>query len=169
MDALILNGELAPDFSLPDLSAQVHVLSAARGKIVILNFWSAECPWAERADLGLVAALKRWGERVTLLTIASNSNETPEQMAQAAQERGLPVVLHDEDQKVADAYGAQTTPYLFVVDGEGKLRYQGAYDDVTFHQRTPTQNYLTEAVEALLKGQIPHLDMTPPYGCVLVR
>ena len=36
--------------------------------------------------------------------------------------------LRDESQEVARAYGAQTTPDIFVVDAEGRLRYRGAPD-----------------------------------------
>ena len=43
-------GDLAPDFTLPDLDGAPHALSNYRGQVVIVNFWSAECPWAERAD-----------------------------------------------------------------------------------------------------------------------
>ncbi|MBA4380221.1 MAG: hypothetical protein C0393_06035 [Anaerolinea sp.] len=83
----------APDFSLPDLSGQTHRLSDHRGRIVILNFWSAECPFAERVDRELLTLLPVWGERVMLLIIAANVNEPPELLAQAARERGLPLVL----------------------------------------------------------------------------
>lgn len=169
MDAVIENGGRAPDFRLPDLRRVSHALSDFRGRIVILNFWSAECPWAERADRELLTFLDAWKEQVVLLPIASNANELPDLLARVAAERGLPLVLHDAEQKVADLYGARTTPHLFVIDREGILRYQGAFDDVTFRQRTPTQNYLRQAVEAVLAGCQPDPDITPSYGCTLVR
>ncbi len=169
MDAIIPLNEPAPDFTLPDLSGNRHALRDYRGRIVILNFWSAECPWAERADRALVAALAAWGDAVALLSIASNANEPPEMLAHVAAERGLPLVLHDADQQVADRYGAQTTPHLFVVDANGLLRYQGAFDDTTFRRHTPTRTYLIDAVNALLRGETPAPAQTPPYGCTIVR
>ena len=86
-----------------------------------------------------------------------------------ANERGYSILLHDVNQQVADLYGAITTPHLFVIDVEGILRYQGAFDDVTFRQRTPTQNYLKMVVEALLQGKPPNPSQTPSYGCIIVR
>ena len=83
--------------------------------------------------------------------------------------RNLPVVLVDEQQQVANLYGAQTTPHFFVVDGKGKLAYQGAWDDITFRQRTATQVYVPRVVEALMHNQPPEVSQTQPYGCVLVR
>jgi hypothetical protein len=78
-------------------------------------------------------------------------------------------VLLDEDHAVADLYGAATTPHFFVVDAEGVLRYAGALDDVTFRQKTPTRQFLAEAVAALLEGRLPDPAQTPGYGCAIVR
>lgn len=162
-------GQPAPDFTLRDLSGGSHSLSALRGRIVIICFWSAECPWSERADRELMRYLPTWGEQVVLLPIASNVNETHEQLAETAARRQIPYLLVDDNHRVADLYGAQTTPHLFVVDAKGILRYQGALDDVNFRQRQPTQNYLKMAVEALLTGRDPVPAQTPPYGCAIVR
>ena len=159
----------APDFSLPDLSGQFHRLSDYRGRIVILNFWSAECPFAERVDGELVRYLREWGERVALLTVAANANESQAQAAAAARARGLGPVLLGSRSGVPDAYEAQTTPHLFVVDADGILRYRGAYDDVTFRQRAATRSYLKDAVEALSAGRNPEPAETAPYGCTIVR
>ncbi len=158
-----------PDFTLPDLEGSAHRLGDYRGRIVILNFWSAECPHAERTDRVLKPWLAAWGEEVALLPIAANANEPPEMLAEAARRRGLPIVLHDADRAVADMFGAQTTPHVFVVDAEGILRYRGAFDDVTFRQRTVKRHYLKEAVESLLNGSNPEVAEVPPFGCTIVR
>lgn len=169
MATLIPNHQPAPDFSLPDLQGNLHSLKEWRGKVVILNFWSSECPHVARTDQLLLGYLKGWGERVVLLCLAANANEPLDQLKSVANQRGLPLVLDDREHRVADLYGAATTPHLFVIDQDGILRYQGAFDDVTFKQRTPTREYLGDAVEAILRGQIPSPDQTPPYGCAIVR
>ena len=162
-------GQTAPDFTLPDLAGRPHRLRDLRGRIVVLNFWSAECPWSARADADLSARLPAWGERVRLWSLASNANEPPALLRAMAAERGLPLVLVDSGARVADLYAAQTTPHIFVLDAHGALRYRGAYDDVTFQQRTPRRGYLPEAVEALLAGRAPDPAETPAYGCTIVR
>ena len=159
----------APDFSLPDLNGKIHRLSEYRGRIVILNFWSAECPFAERVDLELVRYLWGWGKRVVLLTIAVNANESQAQVAAAARQRGLAPVLLGSRSEVPDEYEAQTTPHLFVVDTDGILRYCGAFDDVTFRQRAATRFYLKDAVESLSAGLSPEPAETAPYGCTIVH
>lgn len=169
MDTIIEIGKPAPDFELPDLINNTYKLSNWLGKIVVINFWSAECPWAERADDDLLSYLDDWGDDVVLCSIASNANEPQNLLAKIRDKRGLPFLLYDEKQLVADLYGAQTTPHLFVVDEEGLLRYQGAINDITFRQRKATRNYLKEAVDALLAGRQPDPAKTHPYGCTIVR
>lgn len=169
MDPLAILHQAAPQFRLPALDGQIYDLEQGRGKILLLNFWSAECPWAERADRAVQSYLPNWGEKVKLWTIASNQNESLELIQQVAAERGLAPVLRDQHAQVADLYGAQTTPHFYLVDQDGVLRYQGALNDVTFRQRTPTREYLREAVEALLKGNKPDPDQIPAYGCTIVR
>jgi hypothetical protein len=140
-----------------------------RGKLLILNFWSAECPWSQTADQSVLSFISDLDADLALWSIASNANESIDLLRQVAIERALPLVLHDRHQVVADQYGALTTPHFFVVDREGNLRYQGALNDVTFRQREPTRNYLRPAVEALLLGVEPDPSETTPYGCTIVR
>jgi thiol-disulfide isomerase/thioredoxin len=161
--------ESAPDFELHDLSGKLQRLSGARGKIVIVNFWSCECPHCERTDRVLMAMSVQWAEEVVTLSIASNRNETIQSIEEAAKARRLPIVLIDANHFVADLYEAQTTPHVFVIDRNGILRYRGAVDDVTFRQCKPTRFFLEKAVEALLEGQFPALTETPAYGCTIVR
>jgi len=158
----------APDFELPDLQGIPHQLSDYLGKIVIINFWSAECPHSERTDRSTIACWVQWGEDVVMLSIAANRNESIQMLEEAAKTRRLPPVLIDAEHAVADVYEAQTTPHVFVVDREGILRYRGAVDDVTFRHRKATRFFLKEAVDALLDRRLPKLIEMPAYGCTIV-
>ena len=159
--------KLAPDFELPDLNGKLHRLSDYRGKIVIVNFWSSECPHSERTDQMLTVLQQR--DDVMILFVASNRSEPVQCVEEAAKTRRLPIVLIDAEQTVADLYDAQTTPHVFVIDRAGVLRYRGAVDDVTFRQRKSTRFFLDEAVGALLNGHLPALTETPAYGCAIIR
>ena len=158
-----------PDFELPDLQGKLHKLSDTRGQIVIINFWSAECPHSERTDNSTSACLAKWGEKVVMLPIAANRNEPAEMVVEAAKARRLPMVLMDAQLVVADLYEAMTTPHVFVIDRAGILRYRGALDDVRFRQPIVTRFYLEEVVEALLDGRDLPLQETLAYGCTIVR
>ena len=159
----------APVFELPDLQGNRYKLSDYRGRIVILNFWSCECPHSARADELMMKWLEEWGGNVELLSIAANKNESAQDVETAARSRGIPKVLIDTEHVVADLYEAVTTPHVFVVDRDGILRYWGAVDDVTFRNRTASRFFLKEAVDALIEGNSPTLTETPAYGCTIVR
>jgi len=159
----------APDFELPDLDGVCRRLSDYRGRIVVVNFWSSECPHSVRTDRSLMSAFVQWEEQVVLLTVASNLNETVQQMAREARARRLPVLLLDRAAAVANLYEVEINPHAFVVDAQGILRYQGAVDDVAPRQRAPTRFLVEAAVEALLEGRLPEVQERPAFGCAIVR
>ena len=159
----------APEFTLPDLDGRIHMLSDYRGRIVVVNFWSAECPHSERFDTDITTSLAQWGDSVALLSIASNTNEPDGMLMATARQHKIPVILRDADQSVADRYEAKTTPHAFVIDRQGILRYRGAVDDVAFRQRVATRFYLKDAVDALLVGHLPEVAEVQPFGCTIVR
>jgi len=159
----------SPDFELSDLEGRRCRLSDYRGRIVILNFWSCECPHSERTDRNLLALCVQWPDDLVLLPVAANRIETPQALAEAALARHIPRVLTDNQLTVADMFAAKTTPHAYVIDRQGILRYRGAIDDVGLRQRRPTRFYLDEAVEALLYGRLPPVPETQPFGCSIVR
>ena len=161
--------EPAPAFELPDLHGDQHKLSDYHGKIVIVNFWSCECPHSERTDTLMIKYLAKWDGEVELLSIAANQNESAQSVDDAARARSLPMVLLDAGHLVADLYEAVTTPHVFVVDADGILRYRGAVDDISFRQRTASRFFLDETIESLRNGHLPMLTETPAYGCTIVR
>ena len=71
---LQLNQE-APNFTLLDLNGNTHSLQDYKEQIVILNFWSAECPWSHRSDEKIIRHLPNWEPDVKYLPVASNANE----------------------------------------------------------------------------------------------
>lgn len=169
MDPVIKSGSQAPQFQLPDLKGNIHSLNDMRGWTVVINFWSAECPWSLRVDQELSPFLDAWEGKVGVWWVASNANESIRLIEAVAMERNLPRVLIDQTQQVADLYGAQVTPHFFIVDIKGNLAYQGAWDDITFRQRIATRVYVPEVVQALNNNQASPISQTLPYGCVLVR
>jgi len=75
-------------------------------------------------------------------------------------------VLLDESGAVGKAYGAKTTPHLFLIGADGRLRYQGAIDDAP-NPGGPVgeTNYVAAALEAVLAGKPVATAETRPYGC----
>lgn len=160
-------GGPAPDFTLLDLDGHRHRLSDQHGRVTVLHFWSAVCPWTERTDRDVLEAARAQG--ADLWSIASNADEAEGVLRSTAQSRGLPLVLRDEDQRVADLYGAAATPHVFVIDREGYLRYRGAVHDARFRDAAPRHRYLAEALASIARGEDPVPAATHTYGCAIVR
>lgn len=168
--AAVINSP-APEFTLNDLDGAPHTLLAQRGRIVILNFWSAECPWSRRADALLTYKLLSWaGQGVRLWGIASNASEPESEIRAEIVDRRVPYpILLDPGNVVADRYGAIATPHLYLVDRAGLVRYAGALHDATFRKREPQVFYLDQALAAIVAGREPEPAETPAYGCAIVR
>lgn len=169
MDSVARVGEPAPPFRLADLNGTYRSLDESKGSIVVLNFWSAECIHSTRAD-GVIRELSQeWGGEIALWCIAANDSEDDDLIRSVADQNKIPRLLRDKGNKVADTYGAVTTPHVFVIDQVGVLRYAGCLDDVSLRQRTPTRNYLRDAVEAVRNGETPDPSETAPFGCAIIR
>src|SRR3989344_1114532 len=124
-------GETVPDLQLKDTTGANHQLSQYRGKIVMLHFWSAECPFVIRYQEELKQIATDYSSKdVVVLAIDSNANETLEQIKDIAEKRKVNhPILMDPGNQVADQFGAITTPHVFIIDRDGTLAYEGAVDN----------------------------------------
>ena len=165
-----LINRFAPDFVLPVIGGGRFTLADWRGQIIILYFWSAECPWSRRADVALVYRQLAWDPKnVRCVGIASQAKEMETQIRAEVHARHIKYpILYDFDQSVAMLYQAKMTPHFFVLDRQGVVRYCGALDDVTRRGQRPSTIYLDEAVSALLANRPPNPLQTAPFGSPLV-
>ena len=168
---LIAVGQPAPEFTLKDQDQKDIKLSDYRGKIVMLHFWSATCPFVFRYDERLTQIANDYLGRVVVLGIDSNSNESPDQMKEIAQKRKVPYpILVDKGNKVADQFGAITTPHVFLIDQNGKLAYEGAVDDQGWSEDNPVKvHYVREALDAILSDSKVSHPQTKSVGCTVKR
>jgi alkyl hydroperoxide reductase subunit AhpC len=74
-------------------------------------------------------------------------------------------VLVDHDGAVGHAYGARTTPHVFVIDGKGILRYAGAYTNDPRGRDKDATNYVVNALTQIAVGDTVSPDQTDPWGC----
>ena len=163
-------GDPAPAFSLPDTEGREHGLDGDGGPAVVV-FTCNHCPYALAWHDRLVQVARDYVSRgVRFYAINPNDGErypadSYEAMQRRVKEEDWPLpYLHDADQDVARAYGARTTPDVFVVDAEGRLAYRGALDP---DHRDPSQDavWLREALDDLLAGRPPRRAETEPVGC----
>ncbi|HMK71911.1 MAG TPA: redoxin domain-containing protein, partial [Myxococcaceae bacterium] len=104
--------------------------------------------------------------QVVWLAIDSTYFNTPEKSAAWKKDQGFPYpVLQDPSGTVGHAYGAKTTPHMFVIDAQGVVRYAGAIDDDPRGRSATSTNYVRQAVEAVETGKAVPATTSVPYGC----
>lgn len=166
-------GEEAPVFSLPGTDGARHDLDAVAPAAATVVYWTCNhCPYALAWEGRVHDASRDFADRgVRFLAINSNDAERyPADSFAAMVERverdgGWPhPYLHDADQEVARAFGARTTPHVFVFDAELALRYHGAPDS-DFEDPSQGAAWLRQAVEAVLAGRAPEPAQSEPVGC----
>jgi peroxiredoxin len=163
---MIRIGERAPEFTLPDTGGAEHSLETP----AVVVFTCNHCPYALAWHDRIADAARDYPD-VHFYAINPNDAERyPRDSLEAMRERverdgdwPMPY-LHDESQEVARAYGAKTTPDLFVLDAGGALRYRGAPDP---DHQDPSMNasWLREALDSVLAGEDVARPETDPVGC----
>jgi peroxiredoxin len=163
-------GQAAPDFKLKDLDGREVSLSAFKGKTVVLEWINPNCPFSRaHSDKKTMSATAAKHADAVWLGINSTNTTHRDYLAPAEHkkfntEKGItyPVLL-DSSGEVGRAYGAATTPHMFVIDGGGKLAYVGAIDDSS--RGTAKVNYVDSALGAIASGKTPEPAATKSYGC----
>ena len=171
-------GDDAPNFTLTDSKGNGHSLSQYRGKYVVLEWVNYDCPFVKKHydSENMQKLQKKYGEKgVVWLSVCSSAkgkqgNFSPEEINQnmAKLKVSCEAYLIDEDGGVGRAYGAKTTPHIFIVDPHGKLVYQGAIDSVPSYREQDIKgadNYVSLALDAAMAGKTIEHHTTKSYGC----
>jgi peroxiredoxin len=158
-------GDRAPDFTLPDTAGHEHSLAGPAVVVFTCNHCPYALAWHDR-----IAAAARDYPQVHFYAINPNDAEryprdSLEAMRERVQNEDWPMpYLRDESQEVARAFGAKTTPDVFVLDAEGRLRYRGA-PDPDYQNPSLNASWLREALDAVLAGEDVARRETDPIGC----
>jgi len=171
-------GAPAPAFTLTDLDGQARQLEEFAGKTVVLEWTNHECPFVVKHYNGNNIPRQQaeaTGEEVVWLVINSSApgkqgNVTPEQARgiQADWDASQTAYLFDTDGAVGRAYGAKTTPHMYIIDADGVLRYNGAIDSIPSANIADLENaeqYVELALAELAAGKPINRPLTQPYGC----
>ncbi|GIX38470.1 MAG: thioredoxin family protein [Silanimonas sp.] len=171
-------GQPAPAFTLTDSKGQRHSLSDFAGKTVVLEWFNHECPFVKKHyGAGNMQAQQAEATARGTVWLVVNSSAPGKQGHVSGEEadrilgewKAAPTAfLLDHDGTVGRAYGAKTTPHLFVIDGEGVLRYNGAIDSNPSADPADipgATQFVREALADLGAGRPVARGTTQPYGC----
>lgn len=179
-------GATAPqaNIELMDVSGKNYTLNSLKKQNGLLVVFSCNtCPfvvgneeksegWEKRyPDLAKIA------ERSKVGMVLVNSNEAKrdgddsfERMQKQAQlmNYNCPYVV-DKNHVVADAFGAKTTPHVYLFDKDMKLVYIGAIDDNVDDSKGVKEHYLRDALSNLTAGKAINPNATRQLGCSIKR
>jgi peroxiredoxin len=168
-------GKKVPDFTLPDpRGGQVSLKNFKDKKAIIVIFLGTECVINNAYMPRLVDMQKEYAPRgVQILGINSNTQDSAEQVAEHARQNALNFpVLKDDETLVADQFGAQRTPEVFVLDQEHVIRYRGRIDDqfgIGYKRAKATTRELAAALDELLAGRSITQPVSQVAGCIIGR
>jgi peroxiredoxin len=164
-------GSTAPAFTLEAVDGSKVALADLKGKTVVLEWTNPNCPFVDRhAKAKTMVTTAGKHQEVVWLAINSTHSGHKDYLEPAkhqawAKEHGITYgILYDRDGKVGQAYDAKTTPHMFVIDGSGKVVYNGAIDDSP-RGGTVNVNYVDSGLTLLAQGGAPNPATTKPYGC----
>ena len=169
-------GSVAPSFKkLPGVDGKSYSLEDFAGaKLLVVVFSCNHCPYVQAYEERIMSFEKEYRAKGVCL-VAINSNEVenyPEdnfdEMVKRAKLKGFDFpYLRDEDQSVAEGFGATHTPEFFILDNKRKIRYHGKMDDNHQNPSGVKRRYVQEAVDALLSGKPVAEPETYSIGCTI--
>jgi hypothetical protein len=139
----------------------------------VLEWFNFECPFVQyhygKANTMIDLAAKHKDKNVVWLAVNSTSHTTPEANREFAAKHKLAYpILDDRSGQVGRAYGAKTTPHLFVIDPGGRIVYDGAIDNAPLGKTADGQERVScveNVLASLTAGREIGISNTKPYGC----
>lgn len=178
------NGELEIGDMLPmmgqevmDISGEATHLRELHSENGLLVIFSCNtCPfvlqWEDRYN-----DLYEICEKNNIGMVLVNSNEAKRQgddsmakMKAKAKAEGYKMkYVVDENHMIADAFGARTTPHVFLFDRDAKLAYRGLIDDNGENKDEVSNHYLADAIGSMMAGEAINPSVTKSIGCSIKR
>jgi hypothetical protein len=171
-------GQAAPNFSAKDVNGKTVSLADFKGKTVVLEWVNPGCPYVRKHyEGGNMQGTQQdaLAKNVVWLAVNSTGTDHPDYLAPAKlaawmkqQKAPATHTLMDEDGKIGKAYGARTTPHMYIVDGKGMLVYAGGIDSIPSASASDipkATNYVKVSLSEMAGGKEVSNNVTRPYGC----
>jgi peroxiredoxin len=171
-------GQPAPAFSVTDTAGKTVSLADFKGRTVVLEWVNPGCPYVRKHyDSANMQATQKGAADKGVVWLAVNSTHPshydyrkPADLAawMQSQKASATHTLMDADGKVGRAYGARTTPHMYIVDAKGTLAYAGGIDDKPSSNPADTKtarNHVSAALADIAAGRPVAQAATRPYGC----
>ena len=165
-----------PDYKMKDVSGkEISLRDAQKEKGLLVIFACNTCPYVKLS----ATRIKEYSDYCMANNIGCvivNSNEAQrneddsfDEMVKYYKSQNLKTYYTvDTNSQLADAFGARNTPQCFLFNNH-ELVYRGAIDDNVRDPEAVKENYLKDAISAVIKGQLPAKQETKAIGCTIKR
>ena len=171
-------GQPAPAFVLSDTNGKLVNLSDYKGKTVVLEWHNPECPFVKKHyDSANMQGLQSKYTKDGVVWLALSSTEPGHQDYKKPDvlngllktSKAAPTAyLMDENGATGKAYGAKTTPHMYIINAQGTLVYAGGIDDkrsANIADIKGAKNYVAVALDEMKAGKPVTVSTSTPYGC----
>lgn len=177
--AVATPGEPAPDFSETDAKGDTHTLSDYEGEWLVLEWFNKDCPYVRKhyGSDNMQSLQEKYTEKgVNWLTVISSAEGKqgylePDEAQKEADAHNLnasaPFLL-DPNGDMGRAYGAKTTPHMYIINPDGEVVYAGAIDDNDSANPAvipDSHNYVAAALDQAMNGKPVETASSQAYGC----
>lgn len=172
-----------PNYKMENVDGKFHTLTALKEENGLLVIFSCNtCPfvigggkfegWEKKYD-----DVNKWAKNAKVGSVLINSNEAKrtkgdglEDMKQRAADYDydMPYLL-DRNHELADAFGAKTTPHIFLFNEKDELIFEGSIDNTWNPKAEKEENYLQDALNAVAEGKKIKVKNSAPKGCSIKR
>ena len=185
LDEGLTIGQVAPltTLEMPNIDNSMHTLEKLKMKKGLLVVFSCNtCPFVVGSS-DFVGWEKQYNEIHAISQSAEigmvliNSNEGKRADADSFEEMlihykatgyTMPYLL-DKNSELANAFGAKSTPHVYLLDKDLKLVYKGAIDNSWDPKRTAEENSLKNAISNVSNDEIVKVNTTAAVGCSIKR
>ncbi len=164
-------GRLIDDLEFTDVEGTSHRLSDfGKSKALVIAMTGTGCPLCLKYAPTLAALEDRYRDRgVAFVFVNPNESESLDRLREAIETQGFDgPYVRDVEERITRLLDVQTTTEVFVLDSARTLCYRGAVDDrygFGYALDTPRQNYLIDALDAVIRGEQPTVAATTAPGC----
>ena len=136
-------------------------------------FISTDCPIANSYAPEIRRIQEKYqSKQITCLLVYPDPTLTEEEVKTHLADYALPMpYVIDADHTLVNRAGATTTPEVVLFDGKGELVYRGCIDNLYSQpgdrRHEATEQWLRDALEALLRGEKPAITRTEAIGCII--
>jgi len=121
--AVVRVGQLAPDFTLPDINNDSFHLYGHRGRPVLIEFMTTSCQACTQQAPILSELWSRHGVHADFLSISIDpARDQPSILSAYAQQHNMPWTWAIDQRQVMQTYGVTATPTIFLLDKDSVVK-----------------------------------------------